>query len=409
MKKINPNPIIGLIVPSLAEGGGVPAVARFIKDAVIRSNRYDIKLISLATSSKDHCNLNIKQPVNWKHTPTMLQSTWDKLPFIHVGALAGEFEFQRYLPRKILTEAIAECDILQVVCGSAAWANSVCGLGKPVAVQVATRAIVERRLRDAKPKRLADWWRKTMTIITDKLDDRALRKVDAIQVENPWMLEYAKKLNIDRLVDLRYAPPGVDAKCFHPLKKRSLLNDNYILCVGRLSDPRKNITLLLEAYNLLPSHIKTTTHLVLAGSSGPDDTFWQRANEIGIRNRVSYIERPSQSELIKLYQNSLLFALTSDEEGLGVVLLEAMACGIPVVSTRSGGPDGIITDGNDGFLVPIDDANALAKQLEVLCVDTDSNIKMGKLARETIEKRYSEEITAEAFLDIWDKLLTKKH
>jgi len=406
MNKINNHPIIGLIVPSLAEGGGVPSVARFIKDAVLRSNRFDIKLISLSTSSKDFCNSSLMQPAKWKNLPTTSQSTWDDLPYIHVGAIAGELEFQRYLPRKILTEVIADCDVLQVVCGSSAWANAVCGLGKPVAVQVATRAVVERRLRDANPKRLTDWWRKAMTLITDKLDDRALRKVDAIQVENPWMLEYAKKLNVNRHVDLRYAPPGVDSKTFYPLAYRSLQNDNYILCVGRLSDPRKNITLLLEAYNLLPPDIKTTTRLVLAGSSGPDDTFWQRANEMGMSNNVSYIQRPSQSELIRLYQNASLFALSSDEEGLGVVLLEAMACGIPVVSTMSGGPDGIITDGKDGYLVPLDDENTLSKRLHILCIDPELNTKMGKLARETIEKRYSEEITAEAFLDTWDKLLT---
>jgi glycosyltransferase involved in cell wall biosynthesis len=47
-----------------------------------------------------------------------------------------------------------------------------------------------------------------------------------------------------------------------------------------------------------------------------------------------------------------VFALSSDEEGLGIVILEAMACAIPVVATKCGGPDGIITDGKDGYLIP---------------------------------------------------------
>ena len=96
------------------------------------------------------------------------------------------------------------------------------------------------------------------------------------------------------------------------------------------------------------------------------DAFWLRAAELGLHDRVSFVERPTRAELVRLYQKASIFALTSDEEGLGVVLLEAMACALPVVSTRSGGPDGIIADGEDGYLVPIDDVTTLSSRLEDL-------------------------------------------
>ena len=64
-----------------------------------------------------------------------------------------------------------------------------------------------------------------------------------------------------------------------------------------------------------------------------------------------------------MYQRAAVFALPSDDEGLGIVILEAMACGVPVVATRCGGPEDIITDGTDGFLVPRYDAGALASRL----------------------------------------------
>ena len=100
-----------------------------------------------------------------------------------------------------------------------------------------------------------------------------------------------------------------------------------------------------------------------------------------------------------LYQNASMFVLASDEEGFGVVILEAMACGIPVVSTRSGGPDDIITDGDDGFLVPLDDASALARRIEELHLNESLNRAMGRRARVTIERRFSEEVAEQAFLD----------
>jgi D-inositol-3-phosphate glycosyltransferase len=84
-----------------------------------------------------------------------------------------------------------------------------------------------------------------------------------------------------------------------------------------------------------------------------------------------------------------------------------MACGIPVVSTRSGGPDAIITDGQDGFLVALDDAASMADRLLRLLLDETLNLAMGINARRTTEARFAEEIAGEVFIDVWDRLLTK--
>jgi glycosyltransferase involved in cell wall biosynthesis len=398
---------LGLIVPSIEQVGGVHAVARFVKDVVLSSGRYDLRLISLATSAYDESSVEISQPISWGRGVTTRLGQWQGLPFVHVGAVIGELEFQRYRPRKILADAVSDCDILQVVSGSPATAYAVCGLGKPVSVQCATRARVERRRRDANPIGLAGWWRKAMTEITDRMDDRALRVVDAIQVMNPWMYKYARQLNEGREVDLRYAPPGVDARSFCPATERNLDQDPYILCVGRLDDPRKNIGLLLEAYALMPEHVRNRVRLVLAGISGPPIGFWQRALVLGLRDQITFIHHPSPDKLVALYQQASMFALPSDEEGLGVVLLEAMACGLAVVSTRSGGPDSLITDSEDGYLVPLDDPATLADRMARLYLDKKLNRDMGQRARATIEQRYTDEIAGQAFLDVWDRLLHK--
>lgn len=399
-------PCIGLVVPALEQGGGVPSVAEFVCQALGRSGAYEYRLISLSTSARDKISVGLTQPASWLRGVRTDHGVWRGRPFTRVGAFASELEFQRYQPRPALAALLADCDLIQVVCGSPAWAWSVCGLGKPVAVQCATCAIVERRRRDAMARGLKAVWRRGMNRFTDRLDRKALQTVDAIQVENPWMLDYAREVNAGRKVIIRYAPPGVDARLFHPLAEREFANPPYILCVGRLDDPRKNISLLLDAFCQLPANL-SFVQLVTAGSAPPPPAYWARVTSLGLQDRVRHVARPATDELVRLYQRASVFALSSDEEGLGVVILEAMACGVPVVATRCGGPDGIITDGQDGFLVPLDDAATMAERLTRLCLDTALSRRLGRQARVTIEARYAEEVAGMAFLDTWEQLLRK--
>src|SRR5438045_8382515 len=173
-------------------------------------------------------------------------------------------------------------------------------------------------------------------------------------------------LNQHREVDILYAPPGGDARRFTPSTEPRLAGRCDILCVGRLDDRRKNVGLLLEAFARLPDALRATSRLLLAGSAGPTPGFWLRAQALGLRDSVEFVASPGLEELVRLYQRAAVFALPSDDEGLGSVILGAMACGVPVVATRCGGPEGIITDATDGFLVPRGDAVPLAARLRAL-------------------------------------------
>jgi glycosyltransferase involved in cell wall biosynthesis len=101
-----------------------------------------------------------------------------------------------------------------------------------------------------------------------------------------------------------------------------------------------------------------------------------------------------------------VFALSSDEEGLGIVILEAMACAIPVVATKCGGPDGIITDGKDGYLIPLGQAETMANKLIKLLLDFELNKRVGASARQTIVERFEENVAGNVFVDMWDKLVS---
>jgi len=394
---------IAFVVPALTEGGGVPEVARFLLRTAGAAGA-DCRIVSLESASRSPLGSRLLAPGSWRRGVQTRSGEWEGHAFTEVGAAWSEFEFQRYRPRSPLTRLIADCDVVQVVCGSAAWANSVLGCGRRVSVHVATRAKVERRRRDAALRGPAGLWRRAMTPLTDRFDAAALRRADAVQVMNPWMLDYARGLNAQRAVDIRIAPPGVDAAMFCPAPLRTAAGGGYIFCVGRLDDPRKQVELLLEAYALLPPDVRAAATLKLAGSSAPAPAFWRRAQALGLDASIDFVHKPDRAALVRLYQGASAFALPSDEEGFGMVLLEAMACGVPVVSTRSGGPDAIVSDGDDGFLVARGDAAALADRLQRLSRAPALNDAMGRAARTTVERRYAEAVAGKVFVDVWERL-----
>jgi glycosyltransferase involved in cell wall biosynthesis len=403
-------PRIALVVPSLDQGGGVPAVARFVKDAIVESGEFDLKVVSLATSGGDACSVSLKRPGSWLRGVVQRTAHWDGVPYTHVGAWAADLEFQRYRPRRALDGLLEGCDVVHVVAGTSAWGLAALLTGKPLVVQVASRAIVERRRRERVARGPLAWWRFAMTRITDRLDDRVLRDADAVLVMNPWMHAYASDLRKERAGGVRYGVPGVDTGLFAPLAGRTSRNaeDAYILSVGRFSDPRKHIGLLLEAYYALVQSVPIPPSLRLAGATDPGPAFWARVRELGLARHVSFHERPSQKQLVDYYQRALCFALPSDEEGFGMVLIEAMSCGVPVVSTRCGGPDGIVTEGVDGFLVPIGDVKAMTDRMRRLTQDLAQNAEMGHAARATAINRYSREVAARACLETYRRLAAER-
>ena len=278
-------PRIGLVVPALEEGGGIAAVAEFVCDTIERSQAFNLKIVSLAMSSRNPLSLSLTRPASWLRGVTTSEDTWQGRRFIRIGTFASELEFQRYRPRHALCAVLADCDLVQVVCGSPAFALAVCGLGKPVAVHCATRVVVERRARHAKLKGPSEAWRRWMTMITDRMDRKALRSVDAIQVMNAWMFDYARDLNAGRPSIVRLVPPGVDSLRFKPAARRDLQSSPYILTVGRLNDPRKNVTMLLDAFAALPSAVRSDS------TAGPCWLGWPVPRVLGARQRAR--SRPS--------------------------------------------------------------------------------------------------------------------
>jgi glycosyltransferase involved in cell wall biosynthesis len=137
------------------------------------------------------------------------------------------------------------------------------------------------------------------------------------------------------------------------------LPSNYILFVGRLSAD-KNPALALKAFALLPDRFHQLS-LVMLGVGPLRDELVRLAQSLNIHERLlfpGYVAEPWG-----FYRNAKAVISTSNFESFGLTVVEALACGVPVVATKSGGPQEILEDGRFGYLVPIDDPAAFSVAL----------------------------------------------
>jgi glycosyltransferase involved in cell wall biosynthesis len=115
-----------------------------------------------------------------------------------------------------------------------------------------------------------------------------------------------------------------------------------------------------------------------------------------------------RDELVRLYQKAWVFVLPSYHEGMPTVLLEAMASGLPVVSTAVGGAKEVLVNGENGLLVPPRDSHALAYAMRALLENAGLRDYLGRNARETVERCYSWDAIGERYVACYERVLSDR-
>jgi glycosyltransferase involved in cell wall biosynthesis len=391
---------IALVTSGFDLGGGVPRVARWLRDG-LRSLGYTVDVHDLATSRHDPCSRSLLAPRSWMRSslrdcPTSEDST------IHWGANAVEVEVMRYQPRRELTEALRGYDVIQVVAGSPAWGAAVIGAGAPVVLQVASLVTWERKWRRAEESGPLGIWRRGMTLLTSRVENQIIRDANMVLVENAAMFDYIRSRGQHHVIK---APPGVDTKFFSPLRT-GWRRDGHLLAVARLDDTRKGLAQLIEAYAHIVRREESIPPLVLCGKgqlpSPLIDLIMQRA----LSSRVIIRSDVSDEALRALYRDASIFVLTSHEEGLCMAVLEAMSCGLPVVCTDTAGTRETVVDGATGWLVAQADRSAVPREIadRVIAVLHGDGGFMGARGRERCEDAFSTAVALRRFTDVYAQL-----
>lgn len=159
------------------------------------------------------------------------------------------------------------------------------------------------------------------------------------------------------------------------------LTSKRIIAIGRHTY-QKGFDILIDIWNKIESKYPEWK-LTIFGSGRKSRLIEKKISKLNLSHRIELL--PPSSDIVAEFAKSSIFALSSRYEGLPMVLLESMVCGVPPVCFACKcGPADVVKDGESGFLSPMDDKDTFARQLSKLIEDEQLRQKMGKAAREQI-------------------------
>ncbi len=169
-----------------------------------------------------------------------------------------------------------------------------------------------------------------------------------------------------------------------------------LLYVGKIEE-RRNVFFLIDVFEKLQKKYEKM-ELIIVGSGEQEyvNKFEERIHDLVLAKKIRYFKSASQQELACFYERTNLFFFTSNYEIFGMVLLEAMYFGLPVVSSWNGGSSTLIDDGINGFIMNEFSEKKWISTIASIYEDKDRYVRMTELAKATIRENY-----------VWDKLADK--
>lgn len=169
-------------------------------------------------------------------------------------------------------------------------------------------------------------------------------------------------------------------------------------------DPNKAVGNLIDAYAAAFGQ-DSTTRLVIGGDGRERAELERRAKSHGLGERISFLGALSREAVLARMEECDAFVLPSRTETFGVVLVEALALGKPVIATRCGGPESIVGE-DDGILVPVDDLQRLTDAMKEMRNQYDryDPVKL----RSSCEERFSERAVTQRLIEMYRQVLTKE-
>ncbi len=209
-------------------------------------------------------------------------------------------------------------------------------------------------------------------------------------------------LNYCNKYDFNVIHNGVDTEVFKPSTKEKNYEEINILFVSRLIE-RKGLQHIIPSLRRIEEETDKKTTLAVVGSGPYKETLEGIAKDNNVSNMISFVGEKKGVELLKYYQNGDIFILPSSNEGMPNVVLEAMACGLPIIMTPCHGSKELV-DGN-GIIANID---AFVDEIISLCKSPDRIKEYGHESRERAKTQFGWKTQADDYMNLFDRICYNK-
>lgn len=196
-----------------------------------------------------------------------------------------------------------------------------------------------------------------------------------------------KLKNFSQRNDVEVIPNMVDVEFFLPFIKRKSPEKFVFVSVGNLI-ALKGFDTLIDAFALLFKEFKEI-QLKIVGEGEERYALEQKVEQLGLQNDIIFSGYRTRKELKEIYQSSDVYISASKKESFGVVIIEALSCGLPIIVTNSGGPTEIVNE-NNGFLVAENNASSLHQYMKKMYLEYGTFDSVN-IRKETVN-RYSKEV-----------------
>jgi len=208
-------------------------------------------------------------------------------------------------------------------------------------------------------------------------------------------------LKTDPLQEIGIIYNGIDTEKFQlDLQKKEAGKINLTVGASRIT-ARKGIIFLIDAMKIL-SEKYPEVFLDVMGEGDAKENLENYVEKSGLTDRVKFVGRIPSDETFRYYQKADIFVLPSLNEGMSNAMLEALASGLPIVSTDTGGAQELVRDGINGFIVKMKDSRDLAEKVERLVSDGELRKRMGEESRDLAEKMSWKNVSQQYF-DLYKK------
>ncbi len=243
--------------------------------------------------------------------------------------------------------------------------------------------------------------------IAKKLQQWSFRSADTVHVISKDLREQTEQLGAHNPIVI---PNGVDASIFRPLNKAALRkkhgfsqDEKIVVGVARLI-PRKGIDYLIRATAKVAEHF-TNLRLLIIGDGIQRSELEKLISQVKLDAKAQILGLVNHEQVPQYFSMADVFVIPSLYEPLGIVTIEAMACGVPVIGTNVDGIPDVVEDGKNGILVPPGDAEQLAEAIVKLLRDEDTRNRFAREGLETVKQKFLWENVLMRIEDLYSNLV----